>query len=216
MSEQLKVNGPSPEEKYPMKGFPQVGFIKNFVDDPNIIIGDYTYYDDPEGPENFIKNVLYHFPFIGDKLIIGKFCAIAKNVKFIMNGANHKISGISTYPFQIFGNGWEEVMPKAGDLPYKGDTIIGNDVWIGYDAIIMAGVKIGDGAIIASRSVVTKDVPAYTIVGGNPANIIKARFDQENIEKLLDIKWWNWDIEKITKNLKVIVSADIEVLEKLK
>ena len=167
------MNGPSPADPHPMPGFPQVCYIKNIVRNPNIVIGDYTYYDDPEDPENFERNVLYHFPFIGDKLVIGKFCALARGVKFIMNGANHKLSGISTYPFQIFGNGWEKVMPAEGELPYKGDTVIGNDVWIGYDALIMPGVSIGDGAIVSSRATVVADVPPYTVVGGNPARMLK-------------------------------------------
>ncbi|MFS7304881.1 Vat family streptogramin A O-acetyltransferase [Rahnella inusitata] len=204
--------GPDPKNKHPMAGFPQVCFIKNTVDNPNIIIGDYTYYDDPEDSENFERNVLYHFPFIGDKLIIGKFCALARGVKFIMNGANHKISGISTYPFYIFGQGWENVMPAAEELPYKGDTEIGNDVWIGYEALFMPGVKIGNGAIISSRSVVTGDVPAYAIVGGNPAKVIRYRFDAETIAKLEDIAWWNWPVEKISRNLSLIVSGDIDAL----
>ena len=208
--------GPDPFEKYPMKGFPQVGFIKNFITKPNIIVGDYSYYDDLNGPENFEnQNVLYHYPFMGDKLIIGKFCAIAKDVKFIMNGANHKISGLSSYPFSIFSNGWEKVIPKSGELPYKGDTVIGNDVWIGYDSLIMPGVKIGDGAIIASRSVVIKDVEPYTVVGGNPAKEIKKRFSDDIIDRLLKIAWWNWPKEKITNNLEVIVSSDINELETL-
>lgn len=205
---------PDPKVLHPMEGFPQVCFIKNIVSNPNIIIGDYTYYDDPEDSENFERNVLYHYPFIGDKLIIGKFCAIATNVKFIMNGANHKISGFSTYPFSIFANGWERVTPDASELPFKGDTVIGNDVWIGYEATIMPGVKIGDGAIIAAKSVVTKDVKPYTIVGGNPARVIRQRFTDEIINDLLEIAWWNWDIEKITKNLEKIVGADIEALKK--
>ena len=206
-------NGPSPETKYPMEGFPQVGFIKNFITNPNIIVGDYSYYDDPTGPEKFeASNVLYHYPFIGDKLIIGKFCAIAKDVRFIMNGANHKINGASTYPFSIFRNGWEKVLPQPGDLPYKGDTVIGNDVWIGYDSLIMPGIHIRDGAIIASRSVVTKDVEPYSVVGGNPAKLIKKRFPEETIERLLKLKWWDWDIEKITANLEKIVSEDIDDL----
>ena len=208
--------GPDPKMKYPMEGFPQVGFIKNFITKPNIIAGDYSYYDDPSGPENFEKNVLYHYPFMGDKLIIGKFCAIAKDVKFIMNGANHKISGASTYPFSIFRNGWEKVMPEIKDLPLKGDTVIGNDVWLGYDALIMPGIKIGDGAIIASRSVVTKDVPPYAVVGGNPAKLIKLRHSEEEIEKLLALKWWNWPVEKITANLKLITGGDIRALLNVK
>ncbi len=195
-----------------MAGFPQVCFIKNTVTNPNIVIGDYTYYDDPDDSENFERNVLYHFPFIGDRLIIGKFCAIARGVKFIMNGANHKTSGFSTYPFQIFGNGWEKVMPQPSELPYKGDTVIGNDVWIGYDCLIMPGVNIGNGAIISSRSVVVADVPAYTVIGGNPAKVIKERFPPDTVSALEDVAWWNWPIEKITQHLPAIVAADVDAL----
>lgn len=209
------MQGPNPESKHPMEGFPQVCFIKNTVQNPNIVIGDYTYYDDPEDSENFERNVLYHFPFIGDKLIIGKFCALARGVKFIMNGANHRMSGISTYPFQIFGNGWEKVMPEPEDLPYKGDTVIGNDVWIGYDALVMPGVHIGNGAIVSSRSVVVSDVQAYTIVGGNPAQPIKQRFGPEDIATLNRIAWWDWPIEKVTNHLEQIVSGDVAALAAL-
>lgn len=205
------MKGPSPDN-HPMEGFSQVCYIKNTIDNPNIIVGDYSYYDDAEDSENFERNVLYHFPFIGDRLIIGKFCAIARGVKFIMNGANHKISGISTYPFQIFGNGWEKVMPDMKDLPYKGDTFIGNDVWIGFDSLIMPGVSIGNGSIISSRSVVVSDVEPYTIVGGNPAKQIRKRFEPEQIDSLNKISWWDWPIEKITEHLEVIVSGDIEKL----
>ena len=195
-----------------MEGFPQICFIQNTVTNPNISIGDYTYYDDLEDSENFERNVLYHFPFIGDKLIIGKFCAIAQGAKFIMNGANHKLNGFSTYPFYIFGNGWETVAPQANELPFKGDTVVGNDVWIGYEATIMPGVTIGDGAIIAAKSVVVSDVERYTIVGGNPAKCIRQRFDQAVVQSLIDIAWWNWDINKITRNLTIITNADIEAL----
>ena len=206
------MNGPSPSEIYPMKGFPQVCFIKNTVSNPQIIIGDYTYYDDPNGSEDFERNVLYLYPFMGDKLIIGKFCAIACDVKFIMNGANHKLNCISTYPFSLFGNGWERITPKIEDLPFKGDTVVGNDVWIGYDSLIMPGVKIGDGAIIAARSVVVNDVAPYTIAGGNPAKVIKMRFPEETIKILLGIKWWDWEIQKITRNLDIITSANLIAL----
>lgn len=195
-----------------MKGFPQICFIQNTVSNPNIIIGDYTYYDDPEDSEDFERNVLYHFPFVGDQLIIGKFCALARGVKFIMNGANHKLDGFSTYPFQIFGNGWEKVDPQPEELPYKGNTVIGNDVWIGYEAIIMPGVQVGDGAIVAAKSIVVSDIPPYTIFGGNPAKCIRQRFDDQVIRSLLEIAWWNWEIRKITRNLEKIVSADIEAL----
>jgi virginiamycin A acetyltransferase len=204
--------GPDPKDKHPMKGFPQVCFIQNTVKNPNIIIGDYTYYDDPEDSENFERNVLYHFPFEGDRLIIGKFCALARGVKFIMNGANHQLDGFSTYPFFGFQAGWEKVLPQPGELPSKGDTIVGNDVWIGYEAVILPGIKIGDGAIIAAKSVVTRDVAPYTIVGGNPARLIRQRFEDDVIRALLEIAWWNWDAEKITLNLEKIVAADIEAL----
>ena len=206
------MNGPKPTEKHPMKGFDQVCYIKNTVTNPNIIVGDYTYYDDPSDSEGFERNVLYYYPFYGDKLIIGKFCAIAKDVKFIMNGANHLMKCFSTYPFQIFGNGWEKVMPKIDELPNKGDTVIGNDVWIGYDSLVMPGVKIGDGAIIASRSVVVGNVEPYSIVGGNPAKLIRKRYNDEVIDILLKLKWWDWDVEKITANLEVLVSQDLEKL----
>lgn len=174
-----------------MPGFPQVCFIKNTVSNPNIIIGDYTYYDDLEDSENFERNVLYHFPFVGDKLIIGKFCALSRGVTFIMNGANHKLSGFSTYPFEIFGQGWDRVTPQPDEYPFKGDTVIGNDVWIGYEAVVMPGVNIGDGAVIAAKSVVTKDVQPYTIVGGNPARIVRQRFSDAIVQALLEIAWWN-------------------------
>ncbi|MFA5136066.1 MAG: Vat family streptogramin A O-acetyltransferase [Patescibacteria group bacterium] len=210
------MHGPRPDEKYPMKGFSQVVFLKNFITKPNIVVGDYTYYDDPGGPEEFEnKNVLYHYPFMEDKLIIGKFCAIATGAKFIMNGANHKISGFSCYPFSLFGNGWDKVIPKLGDLPYKGDTVVGNDVWIGYEAIIMPGIHIGDGAIIGAKAVVTKNVSPYTVVAGNPSQVVRDRFDKPTKEKLLKIKWWDWNIDKLTENLSIITGSNIAVLEKV-
>jgi virginiamycin A acetyltransferase len=202
--------GPDPNRPYPMADQRRVVFIKNFIKSPNIIVGDYSYYDDPVDPEGFEGNVLYNYG--SDRLIIGKFCAIATGVKFIMNGANHKLDGISTYPFPIFGHGWETAMDKLIDLPSRGDTMIGNDVWIGYDSLIMPGVKIGDGAIVAARSVVVKDVPAYTIVGGNPAGMIKQRFSDAEIAQLLMIRWWDWEIGKITRNINLIVEGDIEAL----
>ena len=209
------MKGPDPKESFPIQQHKRVCFIKNIVKNPNIIIGDYTYYDDPESPENFEKNVLYHYDFIGDKLIIGKFCAIAMGTQFIMNGANHEMLPFSTYPFGIFGKGWEKILEGVDfkkKFPSKGDTIIGNDVWIGYKSIFMPGVQIGNGAIIASGSVVTRNVPDYCIVGGNPAQIIRQRFDDKTIRQLLEIAWWNWDIEKINRNLKIINSNQIKEL----
>lgn len=209
--EVIEQFGPNPQNPYPIAEHHRVCFIKNCIKSPNIIIGDYTYYDDPVNPEDFEKNVLYNYG--DDSLIIGKFCAIATHVKFIMNGANHKLDGISTYPFPIFGHGWEAAMNDLMNLPSKGDIIIGNDVWIGYDSLIMPGVKIGDGAIIAARSVVVKDIPPYTIAGGNPAVPIKQRFSNEEIEILLSICWWDWEIEKITRNINVIMNGDIQKLK---
>lgn len=211
-SREISLIGPDPNTAHPMEGFPQVCFIKNTVRNPSIIIGDYTYYDDPLDSEDFERNVLYHYPFMGDKLIIGRFCALATGVRFIMNGANHKLDGPSTYPFSIFGNGWERVTPAPDDLPFKGDTVVGNDVWIGYESLIMPGVHIGDGTIIAARSVVVGDVEPYTIVGGNPAVPIRRRFDPDVIDELIKIAWWNWSAGQITANLEAIVAGDVAAL----
>ena len=159
---------PDPNQLYPIQGAERTVFLKNIVKNPNIIVGDYTYYDDPMDVEHFEKNVLYHFDFIGDKLIIGKFCQIATHVTFIMNGGNHPLDGFSSFPFIMFKSYWPEV-PFIENR--KKDTVIGNDVWIGYNATIMPGVSIGDGAIIGARAVVTKDVAPYEIVGGHPAQV---------------------------------------------
>ncbi|HHT7856266.1 Vat family streptogramin A O-acetyltransferase [Pasteurella multocida] len=192
---------PDKDQLFPIKHYHQLCFLKNLIRHPNIIVGDFTYYDDAENVENFEKNVKYHFDFLGDKLIIGKFCMIGSDVKFIMNGANHQMNAISTYPFGIFGYEWAKALPEKAVLQIKGDTVIGNDVWIGYNATIMPGVQIGDGAIIGTSAVVTKNVPPYTIVAGNPARVIRKRFSPEKIEQLLALKWWDWEIEKITRNL---------------
>jgi virginiamycin A acetyltransferase len=209
------ANGPDPGTTSPRESYKNLIFLKNVIISKNIEIGDFTYYDDQNDPLSFEKNVLYHFDFIGDKLIIGKFCAVASDVKFIMNGANHETAPISTYPFAIFGNGWEKILEGVNisdKYPHKGDTIIGNDVWIGYGVTIMPGVKVGNGAIIASLSVVTKDVPDYAIVGGNPATVIRKRFSEQDIQRLNDIAWWNWSVAKITANLKLINGGDVNGL----
>ena len=205
------MDGPDKEAVFPLKNYDKLCFLKNIVKNPNIIIGDYTYYHDFENIENFEKNVKYHFDFIGDKLIIGKFCMIASDVKFIMNGGNHLTSAISAFPFDIFGNGWENAMEHKS-YPYKGDIKIGNDVWIGYNATIMAGVSIGDGAIIATNATVVNDVKPYSIVGGNPAKEIKMRFTEEEVSKLLRLKWWDWDINKITENIQNLTENNFEKL----
>lgn len=205
---------PDPSVIHPLKNFERVCFIKNTVKNPNIQIGDFTYYDDPENATDFEKNVLYHYDFVGDKLIIGKFCAIATSVKFIMNGANHRIDTFSSFPFAIFGPPWSEQLEGiATGAPSKGDTVVGNDVWIGYDSTIMPGITIGNGAIIAAKSVVTCDVPPFSIYGGNPAKLIRTRFSEDTIKTLQKLEWWNWDYSVITQHLRAIVSADIQALE---
>ena len=203
------MNIPDKNKKFPLEHYDRLCFLKNIIKNPNIIVGDYTYYDDFESVENFEKNVKYLFDFIGDKLVIGKFCMIASDVTFIMNGANHLNDAISTFPFAIFGEDWSNAM-EGKEYPTKGDTIIGNDVWIGYGATIMPGITIGDGAIIATKSVVTKHVAPYSIVGGNPAKEIRKRFSEEAIKKLLEIQWWNWPIEKITANVQHLTGNNME------
>jgi len=205
------MNIPDPNTVFPLANYKNLCFLKNLVNNPNIIVGDYTYYDDFEDVSNFEKNVKYHFDFIGDKLIIGKFCMIASGATFIMNGGNHLTEATSAYPFAIFGGAWQDAM-KGKSYPTKGDTVIGNDVWIGHDATLMPGVQIGDGAIIATKSVVTKNVEPYTIVGGNPAKPIKKRFSEDIIARLLEMKWWDWDVEKITQNVDKLTSNPEELL----
>lgn len=188
-------------------------YLQNVVRNPSIIVGAYTIYNDfVEDPREFEKNnVLYQYPVNGDKLIIGKFCSIACGAKFIFNSANHRLSSLSTYPFPIFYEEWNLQMKdvsKAWDN--KGNIVVGNDVWIGYEAIILAGVTVGDGAVIGARAVVTKDVPPYTIVGGIPARIIRRRFDEETIHALLRIKWWNWRPEQIRKKIIFLQEGKME------
>jgi len=203
------MKGPDKNRLYPNENIRTVCYISNLPNRPNVDIGEYTYYsDNKKSPEKFYENIEHHYEFLGDRLVIGKFCAIAEGVKFIMNGANHRMDGITTYPFNIFGSGWERVTPTVDQLPFKGDTVIGNDVWIGEYVTIMPGVKIGDGAIIAANSTVVKNVEPYTIYGGNPAVFIKKRFSDEKIESLLKIRWWNWDEEKIFSNLEKLTSQD--------
>jgi len=198
-----------------MPAHPRVGFLKPLVDRPNILVGDYTYYDDPEGPAGFAdKCVLYHYDFIGDRLVIGRYCALATGVRFIMNGANHAMGGLSTYPFNIFAEGWEAGFdPASWQAELRGDTIVGNDVWIGMEAMVMPGTRIGDGAIVAARSVVASDVAPYAVVGGNPAREIRRRFDDATIARLLAVAWWDWPAEKVTRNLAAIRGGDIDALE---
>jgi len=203
---------------YPRKNDFQTIYLNTVINNPNIIIGDYTIYNDFVNEPTLFEqnNVLYHYPINKDRLIIGKFCSIACGVKFIFNSANHTLKSLSTYTFPLFYDEWElEKNDLTTAWDNKGDIIIGNDVWIGYDAIIMAGVKIGDGVVIGTRAVVTKDIPSYTIVGGIPAKEIRKRFDKETISDLLEIQWWNWPVEKIKNILPYIQNGDIHKLKQV-
>lgn len=187
-------------------------FIKNVIKAPNISVGDYTYYDDDKDPTSFEKNnVLFNYPVFGDKLIIGKFCQIASGTQFIMGAANHRLCSATTYPFNIMSEAWAEIAPvHLSQLPHKGDTVIGNDVWFGRNCVVMPGVKIGDGAIVAAHSVVTKDVEPYSVVGGNPARFIKKRFDDELTELLLRFKWWDLPPDELAEVMPLLCDADLE------
>lgn len=205
----------SEKKIYPRTGDNQTIYLKNVIQNPNIIVGEYTMYNDfVNDPIDFEKNnVLYQYPINQDRLIIGKFCSIACGAKFLLNSANHTLSSLSTYPFPLFFEEWDlSVNNVADSWDNKGDIVIGNDVWIGYEAVIMAGVTIGDGAIIGSRAVVTKDVLPYTIVGGVPAKAIRKRFPDEVIMKLSELQWWNWPKDKIARNIDAIKSGCIEQL----
>ena len=198
---------------YPRTGDLQTIYLKDVITNPNIIVGDYTMYNDfRDDPTLFEQNnVLYHYPINDDKLIIGKFCSIACGTKFLFNSANHRMNSLSTYPFTLFFEEWGlDRQDVADSWDNKGDIIIGNDVWIGYEAVILTGVTIGDGAIVGTRAVVTKDVPPYTIVGGVPARPIKKRFSEETIEKLLELQWWDWPPEKLAENIDLIQKGCIE------
>ncbi len=208
------MEAPNKNEKFPLGEVKELGYLKNFITNPQIEVGDYTYYHDFENVENFQKNVKYLFEHSGDKLIIGKFCMIASDVTFIMNGSNHLTDSISTYPFAVFGKSWSNAM-DGKVYPQKGNTIIGNDVWIGYGATIMPGITIGDGAIIATKSVVVKNVEPYSVVGGNPAKEIKKRFSEEEVKSLLDLAWWNWPVDKISKHVQLLTDNNIKALLEL-
>lgn len=201
---------------YPRSGDKKTVYLKNVISNPNIIVGDYTmYHDTIHDPKEFeTNNVLYQYPINRDKLKIGKFCSIACGIKFLFNSANHALDSLSTYPFPLFFEEWNLEKEKVTDAwDNRGDIVIGNDVWIGYEAVILSGVTIGDGAIIGTRAVVTKDVPPYTIVGGVPAKPIRKRFDEKVIEELLKIKWWDWTEEKIARNIENIKTGCIERLK---
>lgn len=207
--------GPDPNRAFPNSNIPSLCFIKNVIKNPNIIVGDYTYYDDPDGADNFEKHVTHHYDFIGDRLIIGKFCAIAKGVEFIMNGANHRMNSVTTYPFNILGGGWEKSAPRIDELPLKGDTVIGNDVWIGQNVTFLPGVHIGDGCIIGANSVVAKDIPPFSVTVGNPCEVKRKRFDDELIEYLLELKWWDKSPDWISKNMDALCNGDLSQIRNI-
>ena len=205
------MNGPSPERRHPLEGIERVGFLKNFVTRPNIEIGDYTYYDDPRGPERFEENVLYHFDFIGDRLIVGRFCSIAAETRFIMNGGNHATTWFTTYPFPIFGNGWEAAQPDSwpeqgrhGGRARRVDRLRGDGHARGHDRERCDR--------LATGSMVTRDVEPFAIVAGNPAGLVRHRFDEPTRHALLEIAWWDWSADKITRNVRAICSGDLAAL----
>ena len=196
---------PDPNKIFPIKGVNNLINVKPTIKNPNIIVGDFTYFGDVD----FEKHVTHHYDFIGDKLIIGKFCQIASGVEFVMNGANHQMNAASTFPFCIF-EGWEQEVPPLSEMPLKGDTVVGNDVWIGQNAVVLPGIHIHDGAIIGLESVVASDVAPYTIVAGNPAKEIRKRFDDELISLMLEFCWWDLSIEEINSLIPILTCSNLE------
>jgi virginiamycin A acetyltransferase len=205
------MSGPDPRVLHPLAEHPRVVFLQPLAEGrPNVTVGRYSYYDDPDEPEAFFeRNVLHHYVFSGDHLSIGAFCAIATGVQIFMNGANHAMGGFSTFPFDIFGPPWSDGFdPEVYARETRGDTVIGPDVWIGHEALIMPGARIGAGAVVAARAVVAGEVPAYAVVAGNPARVVRRRFPPETVEALLAAAWWDWPLERITGNLDAIRGAD--------
>lgn len=199
------MSAPNPNTVHPIAGYDKEIYVKPTIKNPNIIVGDFTYIADSE----FESHVTHHYDFVGDKLIIGKFCQITAGVEFVMNGANHQMNAVSTFPFYTL-EGWKMNPPAASDMPFKGDTVIGNDVWIGQNATILPGVHIGDGAIIGANSVVGSNVEPYTIVVGNPAKTLRYRFDEELTSLLLKFKWWDKPIEEINALIPILTSSDLD------
>lgn len=208
---------PDKNRVYPRTGDAQIVYLKNVIQGADVSVGDFTIYNDfVHDPREFEKNnVLYHYPINGDQLKIGKFCSIACGAKFLMNSANHTLHSLSTYTFPLFYEAWEHSMHPTEAWDNKGDIVIGNDVWIGYEACVLAGVTIGDGAIIGTRAVVTKDVPPYAIVGGVPARVLRMRFSERDIETLRELKWWDWPLEKISAAMPYIQSGDLLQLQSM-
>lgn len=208
---------PDHAKVYPRTGDLQTVYLKNVVDGPAVQIGEFTIYNDfVRDPRDFQKNnVLYHYPINHDRLVIGKYCSIACGARFLFNSANHTMRSLSTYTFPIFYEAWGHHMSPAEAWDNKGDIVIGNDVWIGYEAVILAGVTIGDGAIVGARAVVTKDVPPYTIVGGVPARPIRRRFSDKTVDTLLQLRWWDWPDEQVAEGMQFIQRGELEALKAL-
>lgn len=196
---------PNPDKIFPVPGFDTVTYVKPTIKNPNIIVGDFTYFSGVD----FESHVTHQYDFYKDKLIIGKFCQIASGVNFVMNGVNHQMNAASTFPFYIL-EGWDQETPSLSEMPVKGDTIVGNDVWIGQNSTILPGVHIGDGAIIGMNSVVGSNIPPYTIVAGNPAKEIRKRFDEEMIQLMLKLQWWNMSIEEINNIIPILTCSDLK------
>lgn len=199
---------PNPNTIHPIAGYDREIYVKPTIRNPNILVGEFTYIADSE----FESHVTHHYPWLGDKLVIGRFCQIAAGVEFVMNGANHQMNAVSTFPFYTL-EGWDMKPPAMEDLPLKGDTVIGNDVWIGQNAVILPGVHVGDGAIIGANSVVGSDVAPYTIVVGNPAKVLRKRFDEELIDLMLQFRWWDKSIEEIDGLIPVLTNNDLEAVK---
>ncbi len=207
---------PDPDRLHPMDSYPPATFLRPLaVNRPNLEIGRFSYYDDRHRTGDFFtRNVLHHFDFVGDRLIVGDFVAIAYGVQIFMNGGTHAMGGFSTFPFNIFGHGWEDGFdPATWEAENRGDTVIGSDVWIGTEAVLMPGVHLGAGAIVSARAVVTRDVPPFAIVAGNPARVLRHRFDPDTTRRLLAVRWWDWPVERITRNLNAIRGNDLDALE---
>ena len=200
---------PDPNTVYPIPGYEKEIYVKPTITNPNIFVGDFTYIADSE----FENHVTHHYAWNGDKLIIGKFCQLASGVEFVMNGANHQMNAVSTFPFYTL-EGWNMEPPTQSDLPLKGDTVVGNDVWIGQNAVILPGVHIGDGAIIGANSIVGHDVDPDPIVAGNPARALRKRFDDELINLLLAFRWWDKSIEEINALIPILTCSDLEKVKK--
>lgn len=195
-------------------GHPRVAFLKPLCHHPFTTVGDFTYYDDPDGVTEFERrNVLYHYG--PERLVIGAYCAVATGVRFLMAGANHRLTGVTTYPFPLMGGDWLPAMQLFRDRERRGDTVIGNDVWLGYAATILPGVTIGDGAVVAAGAVVASDVPAYAVVAGNPARVVSERFPADQVAKLQKIAWWTWPPEQVTGALEVLMAGDVDALARI-